>query len=64
MWQLVKQFLFLFPYFPWRMHSFSYVRGVYCVGFYMVTSFNEASEDLWFHCHVSCFTFILCCSSV
>jgi len=46
------------------MHSFSYVRGFPCGGFYTVTSFNEASEDLVFSLSFSCFTVILCCSSV
>jgi len=46
------------------MHSFSYVRGFPYGGFYTVTSFNEASEDMGFHCHFSSFTVILCCSSV
>jgi len=46
------------------MHSFSYVRGFPCGGFYTVTSFNEASEDLGFSLSFSCFTVILCCSSV
>jgi len=46
------------------MHFFSYVHGFPYGGFYTVTSFNEASEDMGFHCNFSSFTVILCCSSV
>jgi len=45
---------FFHLFFLWRMHSFSYVRGFPCVGFFTVTSFNEASEDLGFYCHFFC----------
>ena len=33
-------------------------------GFYTFMSFNEASEDLGFHCHFSFLTVILYCSSI